>query len=99
MIVDIGRRSFLILLEDSGIPSLRSKISQVNTKSLKPAEIKEATAISKTSLSGPAPPLDHYISLNIHSVLKGKAPACVSPSIDNFGKHVEHGSMLGQSMN
>lgn len=96
LIVDVGMRSFLVLLEDSGFPSLRSKISHANVIPVKPVESLEANMSSHV---GPAPPPpNNRTSTKLHPDLKGKAPAFASPSTDISGKHVELGSMLSQSV-
>lgn len=96
LIVDVGMRSFLVLLEDSGFPSLRSKISHANVIPVKPVESLEANMSSHV---GPAPPPpNNRTSTKLHPDSKGKALAFASPSTDISGKHVELGSMLSQSV-
>lgn len=83
------------MLEDSGMSSLRSKISHANSKTVMPVE---NTEVSRTpACAGPAPCIDN--SGKLPPDLKGKASACASPCSDNSGKHVELGSIYARPIN
>ena len=101
--VDIGVRSFIVLLEDSGIPILRSKIVQASAA---PPKINASSSEQRDPITNSETdaPLTHAHSRQpprgTHQIpreAKGKTPVQVLPSVENFGKSVEHGSGHGPS--
>lgn len=100
MVVNVGMRSFFVLLEDSGIPILRSKISHGVSNSEKPVMFKESSAIPRQMNAGHADPFSSQVPVNSSSLpssSRGKAPV-ISLDIDNSGKYVELSSVFGHSM-
>lgn len=95
IIIDIGVRSFNVLLEDSGIPILLSKVVQASTDSSKSNLIAPAqrTSSSNTVVTEQTP----QTSCSTHQIPsehKSKSQALVMPSIEISGKSVECGSGL-----
>lgn len=101
MVVDVGMRSFFVMLEDCGTPSLRSKISHGSSASVKPLVIKEPSAAPRMSPAGVANPSSQQVLCSYSAIpcgLIGKAPESVPTDIDIPGKRVELGSASGHSM-
>lgn len=103
IIVDVGVRSFKVLLEDDGTPILRSKVvqrsnpfaAQMNTS---PNQLDLSKVIPQPTASVQPcsnPPLCN--TYQIQSSAKGKQVLSSQPSVDILGETIELGFGLGHS--
>lgn len=75
IIVDVGFRSFKVLLEDDGIPTLRSKVVQAPATTDRPSTANLSQRIlMKKDVSRNNDPLPKQSTHQVHHDLKGNVP-------------------------